>query len=349
MGRHRTPAEKLVLGERARTMRAEGRSRREIALELGIGDDLAQLLLRGTPLPDRLRRPQAKDDVRQAALALRAQGFSYNAIVRELGVSKASCSLWLRDIPAGKRQVASASTGDGVGQASEEVARQRRREGALMKEIAHELGVSVTSVHRWTWDLPAPPASRHGGDPDHMERMRRRRWDRVLAQRADERAAVHAAHAARITALSQHELEIAAVVAYWCEGTKSKPWKQREQVTFINSDPGLVRLFLAYLDQVGFPQEHRRFSLSIHETADVARAQAWWSVALELEEARFGSAMLKRHNPRTVRKNVDNEYVGCLVVRLVQCRELYQRIAGVWQGIMGALPAGGADEQSRVV
>ena len=49
------------------------------------------------------------------------------------------------------------------------------------------------------------------------------------------------------------------------------------------------------------------------------------------------------------RKNVGQTYVGCLVVRLVQCRELYQRIEGVWQGIMGGLPQGGEDDQSRVV
>ena len=53
--------------------------------------------------------------------------------------------------------------------------------------------------------------------------------------------------------------------------------------------------------------------------------------------------------PKMVRKNVDDAYVGCLVIRLRQCRTLYQQIEGVWQGIMGGLPEGSEDELSRVV
>lgn len=51
----------------------------------------------------------------------------------------------------------------------------------------------------------------------------------------------------------------------------------------------------------------------------------------------FGPASLKRHNPTTSRKNTGSDYVGCLVVRRVQCRLLYQRIEGGWQGIMSGV------------
>ena len=120
-------------------------------------------------------------------------------------------------------------------------------------------------------------------------------------------------------------------------------------MTFINSDPGLVLLFLGWLHQIGFPQEHRRFSLSIHESADVMAATAWWADVVGIPASEFSPPTLKRHNPKTVRKNVDQAYVGCLVVRLVQCRTLYQQIEGIWQGIMGGLPGRGSDDLSRVV
>jgi transcriptional regulator with XRE-family HTH domain len=99
MGRHRTAEEKRELGERARAMRAAGRSQREIQRELGIGDDLARQLLAGTEVPDALRRPRAKDDVRAEAVVLRGQGLTYDEIAAELHVSKSSLSLWLRDLP----------------------------------------------------------------------------------------------------------------------------------------------------------------------------------------------------------------------------------------------------------
>lgn len=142
------------------------------------------------------------------------------------------------------------------------------------------------------------------------------------------------------------------MTAYWCEGCKSKTYDRREQVRFINSDPGLILLFLAWLDQIGFPKEHRRFSLSIHESADVEAATLWWADIVGVPRELFGVTMLKRHNPKTVRKNVEGAYVGCLVIRLVQCRTLYQQIEGFWQGIMGGLDRRTADpddDHSRVV
>ena len=71
MGRHRTPQEKHELGERAQALRADGRSRRELIAELGVGDDLAKAFLKGVPLADRLQRPRAKDEARLAAIELR--------------------------------------------------------------------------------------------------------------------------------------------------------------------------------------------------------------------------------------------------------------------------------------
>lgn len=351
MGGHRTPDEKRELEQRARELRAAGRSRREIQAELGIGDDLAKAFLRGVPLPDALARPRAKDVDREAAIALRQAGRTYDEIAAELGVSKGTCSLWLRDLPHPDQLPSPAPPPPVVTADDRQIeARRLRLDGLTLREIGAALGVSGKTAYYWTWDLPIPPTARRGGgDAAHMEMMRRRYWDRVLAEREQERQEVRRQHAARVRALTPREIELAAVVAYWCEGCKSKPYDRREQVTFINSDPGLILLFLGWLDQIGFPQGHRHLSLSIHESADVEAATAWWADVVGVDASLFGRATLKRHNPKTVRKNVDDSYVGCLVVRLRQCRTLYQQIEGVWQGIMGALPNGSTDDLSRVV
>lgn len=355
MGRRRTLAEKGELAERARQLRAAGQTRRQIQAELGIGPDLAKTFLRGVPLPDSLARSRAKDSEREAAVVLRRAGKTYDQIAAELGVSKSSCSLWLRELPhpdtTTRRSEVQVDPDEPADDRKYE-ARRMRAEGMLLREIAVISGISAKTAYSWTWDLPVPARARSGGDRPHMDMMRRRYWDRVLAERESKRAAIKALHSGRFAALSPRELELAAVVAYWCEGCKSKPYARRERVTFINSDPGLVLVFLAWLDQLAFPLEHRRFSLSIHESADVLGATAWWSDVIGLGIDVFGPPSLKRHNPATVRKNVDDAYVGCLVVRLVQCRMLYQRIEGVWQGIMGGLDGRAADPRevpSRVV
>jgi hypothetical protein len=52
--------------------------------------------------------------------------------------------------------------------------------------------------------------------------------------------------------------------------------------------------------------------------------------------ARFRKPTLKRHNPKTVRKKVGEDYHGCLVVDVLRSAELYQRIAGWAEGAMRA-------------
>lgn len=349
MGRHRTAQEKDELTARARAMRAAGRSRREITAELHVGDDLLSELLQGTTVPDCLRRPRAKDDLRALARILYGGGRSYREIQRELGVARSSLSLWLRD-PQGAMGAAAGPEGDDAGAFDSRHARARelRTEGLLLKDIADDLGVSAVTVHRWVRDLPVPRTARPGGDPQHMDRMRRAYWDPVLAKRERERQVVMRSAAAEVGQLSTPTLALLAVAAYWCEGSKSKAWRRKEFVTFINSDAGLIRLFLAYLRQQGVCDEQLRLCVSIHESADVVAAQKYWAGVAGVPVERFRPANLKRHNPRTVRKNSAGAYVGCLSIGVRQSRELYQRIAGTWQGIMEGVAALGSTDMAAI-
>lgn len=97
-------------------------------------------------------------------------------------------------------------------------ARDLRAQGLLLREIGEPLGVSAKTAYYWTWGLPVPERTSTGGDPAHMAMMRRRYWDRVLAEREAERQRVKQDAAARVTGLSSRELELLAVTAYGCEG-----------------------------------------------------------------------------------------------------------------------------------
>jgi len=170
--------------------------------------------------------------------------------------------------------------------------------------------------------------------------MNRANWDVKLAERDVERQAVMEKAAARIGALSNRELELVAVTAYWCEGSKSKPWARREMLIFINSDPDLIRVWVEWLRRRGVSLAQCRVSLSIHESADLMAATSYWSRVLDLPVESFAKPALKRHNPRTVRKNMGDTYAGCLVIGVRQSRLLYQELAGLWRGIArGALDA----------
>jgi len=71
-----------------------------------------------------------------------------------------------------------------------------------------------------------------------------------------------------------------------------------------------------------------RFRVYIHETADVAAAEQFWADVTNSGPDAFYKAVLKRHNPKTVRKNVDADYRGCLRIDVMQSADLYRRIEG---------------------
>jgi hypothetical protein len=55
-----------------------------------------------------------------------------------------------------------------------------------------------------------------------------------------------------------------------------------------------------------------------------------------LHDAQFCTPTLKRHNPKTVRKNVGEDYHGCLRIDARRGADLYRKIEGWATSSMGA-------------
>jgi hypothetical protein len=211
-------------------------------------------------------------------------------------------------------------------------ARELRLQGFDYDDIVAQLHVSKSSVSLWVRDLPRPvsqeEARRRGTE------AARKRWQELQPARDAQRAAERAAAAAEIGELTDRELLIAGAIAYWCEGSKSKPYRRQEDVNFINSDPCVVLLFLRFLESVGVSQDRLRFRVHIHESADVAEATERWRSLCEAPLDQFTKPNLKRHNPRTTRKNTGSDYQGCLQVRVLKSASLYRKIEGWAEAVM---------------
>jgi hypothetical protein len=162
----------------------------------------------------------------------------------------------------------------------------------------------------------------------------RRYWAAERPAREARRAADRATAAADVGELSDRELLIAGAIAYWCEGSKNKPYRPRYRVVFINSDPSLIRFFLRFLAAAGIPFENLSFRVHIHETAGAKRAELFWLKITGARREQFLSPVLKRHNPRTARKNVGEEYHGCLCIDVSRSSALYLKIEGWAEAIM---------------
>ncbi|WP_282692877.1 hypothetical protein [Streptomyces sp. CC208A] len=222
-------------------------------------------------------------------------------------------------------------------------ARELRLQGITYDQIQVELGCSKSSISLWVRDLPKVD---HRTPAEQGREAALKRWAHERPLREAARAATVHEAAKAVGKLTARELFFAGVALYWAEGSKSKPHRRDETVAFINSDPDVIRVYLAWLDLLGIARDRLRFRVMIHETADVAGAEKYWADLAGIQPSALQKTTLKKHNPKTVRKNTGAEYRGCFIVRVSGGAELYRRIEGSWYGIVGAATA--SDTENRI-
>jgi predicted transcriptional regulator len=271
-----------------------------------------------------MRTPQELDHLRERAVQLRRQGKSLRQIKAILG-------------PIGNGTLNDALKGEPPPEwsrrprAKDELrvqARELRTEGMDYEEIAAALHVAKSSVSLWVRDMPIPARLSNAECMNRSAKRTRSYWAAERVAREARRAAVREAAAAQIRNLSNREFLIAGAIAYWCEGSKSKPYRRHEQVVFINSDPALIRFFLHFLDVTGTPRSDLSFRVYIHESGNVESAQRFWMEVTGAPPDRFRRPTIKRHNPKTIRKNVGEDYHGCLRIDVHRSADLYLKIEG---------------------
>lgn len=210
-------------------------------------------------------------------------------------------------------------------------ARDLRLQGWTYDQIQVELGCSKSSISLWVRDLPRPERR---NPAEQAKLAARKRWEHELAVRDEMRQQTKAAAAQETGEMSHRDLFLTGVALYWAEGAKDKPYARRENVLFVNSDPGVIRLYLAWLRLLGVEPERLQYRVMIHITADVEAAKRYWAEPAGVDASVFQKTTIKKHNPRTVRKNVGESYRGCLVIRISQGADLYRRIEGWWKGMV---------------
>lgn len=257
--------------------------------------------------------------LRERAIRLRAEGKSRREIRELLGLRHDSAVgrllVGTEPLPAMRRARAK--------DAERGRARELRAQGWTYQQIAAELGVSTSSCSLWLRDMPNPSFERRfDGERWHAS------WAPVLRRRAAARQQTKLDAANEMLPLSQRDIILAGAVAYWCEGTKAKPWRPAERVTFVNSDRYLIELFLRFLTAVGVESRRLGFRVSIHETADVDAAVQYWADLVGVAPEMFASSTIKRHQPSTNRLNQGDDYHGSLVITVAQGAHLYRQIEG---------------------
>ncbi|MFD0783147.1 resolvase [Micromonospora azadirachtae] len=220
-----------------------------------------------------------------------------------------------------------------------------RTSGCSLAEIAARTGIAKSTAHQWVRDVPLPTEDEAvwARRRSHAKAMSEARWASHRMARDAARTNKHAMAAAAVGQLDDRDVLLLGAAIYWCEGAKSKPWRRDDHVQFINSDPGLLAIFLRFLSTCDVDRRVPTYRVSIHETADADAATGWWAERLALPIDRFRRPTLKKHRPGTVRRNTGTDYHGCLVIDVPRSRELYWRIEGMITELFRK--SGGADPE----
>jgi transposase len=285
----------------------------------------------------------ASEDPRRAeACRLRVEDeLSVAQIAERVGVSVGVAGGWVRGLPIPKW-----TRRPRAKDAQRARALELRGQGWSANRIAVEVGVSQSTAYQWTKHIPldATPEAAADRKSRHLEHMRESRWGPHRQARDAERATITAAAVDWVGSLSEREVRLIGAVAYSCEGAKEKT-KEQERKTpvflqFINRDLRLILIFLRYMEQFGYRRSDLRYRVSIHETADAAAAARSWSEDIGVPVASFLRATIKKHNPKTTRKDRGELYRGCLSIYVPKSSKLNWEIDGIVEGVALGLGMG---------
>jgi hypothetical protein len=166
------------------------------------------------------------------ARLLRRQGKTYEEIREVVGwVRDEDLAMWLKGVPR--------PPGTRRGKAQDELRRHCRRlrgAGHTYDEIAELTGASKGSLSLWLRDMP----KEFDGSKERRLARLRATCDVARAERLRQRERQVVEISGEVGELTRRDLCLVGAALYWAEGTKSKQWRVRDRLTFINSDPSVI-------------------------------------------------------------------------------------------------------------
>lgn len=217
-------------------------------------------------------------------------------------------------------------------------ARELRKKGRSVNEIARELQVSKGSVSWWVRDIALTEIQiallkekeikgRELGQFKTMQIMRERRVKYI--EEYDK------AGARRLSTLTRNEFFILGLSLYWAEGGKTI---RNKRVEFCNSDPRMIKFLLLWLVTCfEVPKEDLRCVVGINQihASREEIVKKYWSEVTEIPLDQFRKTSFKKVTSTKVYDNYDSHY-GTLSVLVAKSTSLYFEIMGLIKALMQA-------------
>lgn len=210
-----------------------------------------------------------------------------------------------------------------------------RRQGLTYSEILREIPVAKSTLSLWFRSVGLASQQKQHITAKRIEGQKKgaaaRKNQRIRLQESIWSKAV-----LEVGDLSRRELWLIGIALYWAEGSKEKEWRPGEGITFSNSDPRMIRVFLAWVKEFAvIKKEDIKFSIYIHESksGEVSAVREFWAKEIGIMSASFSKVYFKKNKFNSKRKNIGLLYNGLLRVRIPRSSILVRKIEGWVRGI----------------
>ncbi len=185
---------------------------------------------------------------------------------------------------------------------------QLRKEGYSLFEISRKLGISKSTASLWLRDIVLKNSARKRlsqrsliGYKKGQEILKRRR--NVLRNEIKR----NANKSLQRINLNNETKKLLCSLLFWAEGAKID-----RHITFINSDPIMVKTFLKLL-RSSFPivEEKFRILVHVHEYHNNESIKSYWLSVTKIPLSKFNKTYLKPNTRKRIRKN----YNGTVSIR----------------------------------
>lgn len=210
-----------------------------------------------------------------------------------------------------------------------------RKQGKTYSEILKEIPVAKSTLSLWLRGVglsvrqhqkiteKRKQGQKRGAEGQRNKKIKKQ--TRLIKDAQDE-----------IKSISHRELWLIGIALYWAEGSKEKEYNSGTRVSFSNSDPKMLALFIRWLKEcVKVPDNYISSDLYIHEShkGNIEEILKKWSSLLKLPSSFFKHTYFKKNKIQTKRKNTGILYIGLLRVNIRASSDLNRKIAGWIKGI----------------
>ncbi len=212
---------------------------------------------------------------------------------------------------------------------------QLRKSGKSYSEILKNIPVAKSTLSLWLRSvnltkrqeqkltLKKLQACWRGGEVKKINRIQKSK--EIIDQAAME-----------IGEMTGRDLWLAGIMLYWAEGSKQKETNVSVGVKFSNSDPKMLFFFIMWLKKfLKVSDNEIVFEIFIHESYKEKENDfiSYWSKILNYPVSKFDRVYYKKHNIKTKRKNIGENYHGQLAIIVKKSTLLNRKIIGWIEGV----------------